>query len=192
MSKLKFFKKFLFNRKEIGSIIPSSIFLAKKVVLKKDIQKSNVIIELWAGTWSFTKKIFEFSKDLKNKKIFIIEKDEDLYNGLIKKFPEIKDNIYNIDILDIDVVLKKNKIKKIDLIISWLPFKSLPLEVFYFVMKEFLPKYADENLIFIQFSYFKNFWKILWDYFLNINKKSCYLNIPKANIFRCKNLKKCG
>jgi phospholipid N-methyltransferase len=82
--------------------------------------------------------------------------------------------------------LKEKEIEKIDLIISGLPFKSLPLEIFYFIAKEFLPKYTNKNSIFIQFSYFKNFSKMLEDYFLEVEKKSCFLNLPKAYVFRCK------
>jgi len=186
MSKLKFLKKFFLNRKEIWAITPSSRFLANKVVCKNDIEKSWIILEIWAWTWSFTKKIFEYTQN-KNKKIFIIEKDKDLYELLLKKFPQNKENIYNIDILNIEEILKEKNIEKIDLIISWLPFKSLPLEIFYFITKEFLPKYTFENTIFIQFSYFKNFSKMLEDYFLKVEKKSCFLNLPRAYIFRCKN-----
>jgi len=89
MSKLKFLKKFFLNRKEIWAITPSSRFLAKKVILENDIKNSEVILEMWAWTGSFTQKIFEFIWENKeNKKIFIIEKDKDLFFLLQKKFPE--------------------------------------------------------------------------------------------------------
>ncbi len=193
MSKLKFLHKFIKNRREIGSITPSSRFLANKVVRKSDIKNSQVIVELWAWTWSFTKKIFENLGEEKQKKIFIIEKDKDLYELLLKKFPTKKQYIFNIDVLDIKELLIKNKVNSVDLIISWLPFKSLPLEIFYFIMKEFLPEFSNKNTLFIQFSYFKNFSLMLEDYFFYVEKKICFLNIPFANIFRCKKFwnKKC-
>jgi phospholipid N-methyltransferase len=83
--------------------------------------------------------------------------------------------------------LKKQNIQKVDLIISGLPFKSLPLDIFYYVTKEFLPDFFHKNSLFIQFSYFKNFKKMLDDNFSEIEIKSCFLNLPKAYIFKCKN-----
>jgi phospholipid N-methyltransferase len=45
MSKIKFFTKFFKNRKEIGSITPSSRFLANKMIRSKDIEKAKIILE---------------------------------------------------------------------------------------------------------------------------------------------------
>ena len=116
MSKIKFFAKFFKNRKEIGSITPSSRFLAKKIICPEDIKKANIILEFWAGTGSFTKRLFQIFEEndicIKSKKVFIFEKDTDLYNLLIKKYPEYKEYIFNIDILELHYFFKKKNIKK--------------------------------------------------------------------------------
>jgi len=193
MSKIKFFTKFFTNRKEIGAIAPSSRFLAKKMIIADDLKNAEIILEFWAGTESFTKKIFQIFEEnnicIKSKKIFIFEKDEDLYKWLIKKYPKYEKYIYNIDILELHWFLKDKKITKVDLVISGLPFKSLPLEVFYYVTKEFLPDFFHSKSLFIQFSYFKKFKQMLDDNFYDIETKSCFLNLPKAYIFKCKNFK---
>lgn len=190
MSKRLFLKKFICNRKEIGSIIPSSPFLAKKVIQKSYIERSSVIIELWAGTWSFTKIIFEYLwKNKWNKKVFIIEKDIDLYNLLLKKFPDFKKYIFNFDILELNDFFENKKISKVDLIISGLPFKSLPIDIFLFIVKWFLPQYSKKDTIFVQFSYFKWFYEMLIPYFKKIDIQKCILNIPRAYIFKCTHFK---
>lgn len=182
-TKLEFLKNFIKNRKEVWAILPSSVFLSKKIVDWNIIEKSEVIIEIWAWTWSFTKEIFKHK--LNWKKIIIIEKDINFYKILIKKFPKYKQYIYNIDMLEIDKILSDRWINKIDLLISWIPFKSLPKEIFYIFMDKII-KYFHKDTYFFQFSYFKNTKKKLKKYFKNINITICFLNFPIAFIFKCK------
>jgi len=188
MSKLLFVKRFFLNRKEIWSIIPSSRFLAKKIIISDYIDNSNVIVEIWAWTGSFTNEIFKHN--LEWKKVFIIEKDKSLHNLLVKKYPSYKQDIYNYDMMDLIDLLEQNNIKTIDLIISWIPFRSLSKEVFSWFMENIVWKYFTKDSKFIQFSYFRNTQKILKKYFNNIYIKDCWLNIPKASIFTCLNYKK--
>lgn len=186
MSKRLFLKKFITENKQTWALLPSSGFLAKKMVKKWLLSKSKVIIELGAWSWIFTQKIFEYLwADIKNKKVFIIEKDKDFYDLLLKKFPEYKEYIFNIDLLHIEELLKSNSVDSVDLIISGLPFKSLPKEIFSFLVDIFLPKYVNNKTTFIQFSYFSNFSEILLKYFNDISIAKCILNIPSAYVFTC-------
>lgn len=185
----KFFLSFIKNHKEIWSIIPSSQFLAKKMVDIELIKNSNVIIELGAWTWAFTKKLLD-NIDFKTQRVFIIEKDIELYNSLIKKIPQYKDYIYNLDVLNIEELLEKNNIKTIDLIISGLPFKSLPLEIKDFVFNDICKKFFNKSSFFIQFSYFKSSKKIFSNFFSNIHVEQCILNLPRAFVFKMTNIKK--
>lgn len=188
MSKKLFIEKFLSDNKQTWAILPSSKFLAKKIINKQDLLSSNIIIELWAWSWVFTKRIFELlGKEITNKQILIIEKDPDFYQLLIKKMPTYSKYIYNIDLLDINELLEEKWIKNVDLIISWLPFKSLPKELFDFLIFEFLTKHINKGSKFIQFSYFSNFWDSLATFFKNIKVEKCLLNIPSAYIFTCTN-----
>ena len=190
MSKFLFFKKFITDTKQTWAILPSSSFLAKKMVKKSDIENSKIIVELWAWNGIFTEYIFKYSKGtINDKKIFIIEKDIDFYNVLIKKFPDYKENIFNIDVMDLEKLLIKNNIKEIDLIISGLPFKSLPKKIFIYLVEDLFLKFFKEETKFIQFSYFKTFSKTLEKYFLNVSYKRCLLNIPVAYAFECFNIK---
>ena len=182
-TKLLFIKNYLTKFKETWAVLPSSSFLWKKMVLKEDIDIANTIVELWAWTWIFTEEIFKHN--LTNKKVFIIEKNKDFYKLLIDKYPKHKDKIYNIDIVDIEILLKKESIDKIDLIISWLPFKSLPQDLFSFIINDLIWKYFTIDSRFIQFSYFKSFKDKFTKYFTDVSVKKCWLNIPPAYIFKC-------
>jgi len=187
MSKLLFLKRFFLNRKEIWSIIPSSKFLAKKIVVSDYIKHSKVIVEIWAWTGSFTNEIFKYN--LEWKKLFIIEKDKHLYDLLVKKYPDYEAYIYNYDMLDLGELLDEKWIETIDLIISGIPWRSLPENIFHWFMWNIVLKYFSDNSIFMQFSYFQNTKNILKKYFKTINMKDCWLNMPKATVFTCSNKK---
>ncbi len=92
--------------------------------------------------------------------------------------------------LNLREIISKKWLNNIDLLISWIPFRSLPKELFDKMMNEVLPWLITKETIFIQFSYLKNT-KILFDeYFNEIKVESCLLNVPKAYIFTCKWFKK--
>ena len=92
--------------------------------------------------------------------------------------------------MDLPKLLKENNLTNIDLIISWIPFRSLPKDLFSWFMENIVLKYFDETSKFVQFSYLKNTKNMLSKYFNKIEEKDCWLNIPKATIFICWKYKK--
>jgi phospholipid N-methyltransferase len=71
--------------------------------------------------------------------------------------------------LELKDLLARENIKNIDLLISGLPFKSLPKELFYFTLDEVVNCFFTEESKFIQFSYFKTLKKDFERYFEEIN-----------------------
>ncbi len=188
---MKFLSKYFHSEKkrsEIWAVCASSWFLADMIVCEAEMQNANVIVELWAGTGVFTKRIFNLVWETK-KEIFIVEKDFDFYTLLIKKFPEHRYNILNIDVLELENILTERWIDSVDLVISSLPFKSLPLEVFKGVMNHFLWNFSHSKTLFKQFSYFPCA-KMYKEYFWSIKKQFCFFNVPPATIFTCTGYKK--
>ena len=187
-SKIRFIKQAIKNYSQIGAIFPSSGFLAKKMVRNNQIENSRTIVELWAWTWIFTKNIFDLLEKLNShdkKNIFIIEKDRELYKTITKRFYKQKDLIYNDDMLNLKNILAMKWLNHIDLIISWIPFRSLPKEIFTDMMENVLPELISKDTIFIQFSYMQNTKKLFEKYFENIKTDTCLLNIPSAFVFTC-------
>lgn len=196
-SKIRFIKQAIKNYSQIGAVFPSSSFLAKKMVKQKQVEKAKTIVELWAWTWVFAKNIFKIATphallpphlrgtEGESKNIFIIEKDEELYKVLNHKFPTEKENIYNEDMLNLESILYNKNVRNIDLIVSWIPFRSLPKEIFPKLMEEVLPWLITEKTVFVQFSYIKSTKKMFEKYFENIETEVCYLNIPRAFVFTC-------
>lgn len=117
-----FFKEYILNLKEIGSIIPSSKFLAKKMI--KDIcsKKDLNILEVGAGTGVITSEII-LKKSI-NSNLFVSEINPLFCKMLSQKFSGEK----NVSVIEGDI-LNFSPSLKFDFIICSLPFNSLPIHI---------------------------------------------------------------
>ena len=70
-SKRSFLKQFLKEKKMVGSMTPSSRFLAAKMLENVNLETAEVIIELGPGTGVFTEKII--SKLSPNARLLVFE-----------------------------------------------------------------------------------------------------------------------
>jgi len=59
VTKFNFFKEAVSNIKSIGSILPSSKFLTKKLLQNIDFKKADVIVEFGPGNGILTKNIIK-------------------------------------------------------------------------------------------------------------------------------------
>ena len=118
-----FLKAWIKSPSQVGSIIPSSDILAKRVA-KVASNQSGLILELGAGTGSLTQALVNSS--IPNDRLLIIELDQKLCDILKKRFPDV--NIIQANACYLNRVLIKQKIKpnQVGAIVSSLPFLSLP------------------------------------------------------------------
>ena len=180
-----FIKEFLMNTKQIGAILPSSIFLAKAMTSKIDYNSSDVIVELGAGNGVFTKEILK--RKSKQTKLIILEINPKFYNLLKRKYAHLE-NVYILKerAENLEEILKKFSLKTVDYVISGLPFlnfsKNNRNKIFYSISK-----YLKEKLILFQYT------SLLESEILNIyklkNKQRILLNIPPAYVYTLENIK---
>lgn len=179
--------------KNIGAIVPSSPFLAKKIV--KHIQRRGYpinILEVGAGTGVFTGKIIEKMDELD--RLDVIELDADLCEILRKKCKTYK----NVFIHCLSVTDFKADVSY-DFIVSGLPFNAFSSGLVASIIQKYKNLIKPNGII----SYFEYFWgasirrvfsvgqnktdfiknmKILQDFrddFL-IERDQIFLNIPPA------------
>lgn len=160
-----FIKEFLNNPRTIGAITFSSKYLAKNIANHINFKKCNCIVEYGAGTGVFTSEII---KRKKQETVFVvIELNNSLYKILKHKFENIE-NVYivNDDVQNLEYILKRLNIQKVDHIISGLPFTSLPKEIGQTILNE-TKKYISDTGFFTTFQYslvkknfFENHFKI--------------------------------
>ncbi|MDX5475928.1 MAG: SAM-dependent methyltransferase [Bacillaceae bacterium] len=133
MKNLSFFYQYLVNPRDIGAILPSSRFLADKMIERINFHQAKFIVEYGPGTGIFTERL------LKNRNpktiILLVENNINFYNKLNEEFYKEK-NLYivNGSAENIDQYLKVYNLPFADYVISGLPFTSLPKEVSYNIL----------------------------------------------------------
>lgn len=173
-----FLNRFFNNPRQVGSITPSSRFLAKAMVSAIDWSSVRHAAELGSGTGIFTAEI---DKHLRSEATFIIaEKDKHFREMIEKRFnqhqviEDAKDLAsYNTDI---------------DCIISGLPFKSLPEAETEAIMKSIINS-LNQTGAFVTFQYSLHMKKEFEKHFQSVNIHFVPLNMPPAFVYVCTNKK---
>ncbi|NEW06360.1 phospholipid methyltransferase [Paenibacillus sp. SYP-B3998] len=145
--KLLFLYKFARAPKQIGSVTPSSRFLAKKMVAAVPWQDVNYVAELGAGTGAITKFIARVSDQ--PAKVLLFEKDPFLRKQLTSRFLDYA--CYD-DACKLQAALKQEGIARLDCMISGLPFFNFPQLLREQLMSQILATLKPEGL-FIAFQY---------------------------------------
>lgn len=179
--RLYFLYKFFQQPLSIGSITPSSNYLAIKMFKGFNWDKVGTIVELGAGTGVFTKYIYEFKKP--QCQTFIFEKDDNMRATLIKQFPSLN---FASDAEILNSILEDAGVQDVDCIISGLPFAVFSYENRERIIQAVKDKLRPDGL-FIAFQYSLQMKSMLEANFKEVTITWVPLNIPPAFVYTCKN-----
>lgn len=180
--KFNFFKEAVKNYKTSGTIVPSSRFLANKMLEDIDFCKAKVIVELGPGNGAITRHILE--KLAPQTTLVCFEINDAFYEEL--------QNIEHSQL----VVLKKSAEKVVevlqqlgfnnaDYIISSLPLTIIPKEISNSILQASY-KVLKESGLFLQYQYSLTYYKKLKTVFgENITLNFEPLNFPPAFVYKC-------
>ena len=180
MGKIAFIFQYLTKPRTTGAILPSSKYLARKMVEHINFDEARCIVEYGPGTGVFTDKIL--SERRAETEIILIERNENFYNELIEKYKNIPNlHIKNDTAENIGNCLSERGFSHADFIISGLPFASLPPEISENILAQTV-KFLKSDGFFITFQY-SLFKKKIFERFFKISKiKHEMRNIPPAYI----------
>jgi phospholipid N-methyltransferase len=168
----------------VGSMTPSSRFLAAKMLNHIPIKDAKVIVELGPGTGVFTEKILE--KIGKNTQFIVIELNDDFFIALKEKFHHPNLHLMHDSADQIEVYLNELGFKKADLIISSLPLANFPSNL----RNQIIGTAKDcltENGKFVQFQYSLQSLNMLKRFFLSVKVDFTLFNFPPAFVYTCSN-----
>lgn len=165
--------------------MPSSDYLAEKMVETVEFQSAKYIVEYGAGTGVFTDKIMKYRNP--DTVVMLFESNEVFYESLKEKYKSENNLIIVNDTAEnIDKYVKKHGFSHIDYVISGLPFASLPKNVSNVILNK-TRKLLKNGGKFITFQY-TLFKRVLFNqYFKQIDIKREYRNIPPAFVLCCQN-----
>jgi phospholipid N-methyltransferase len=178
--KYLFLKKFLSSPGQMGSVTPSSKFLAKKMMESVPWEEVRSIAELGSGTGAITKFIHEAGKE--DTQVLLFEKDPYLQRELAHQFPHFC--CYS-DASQLCNSMSQKGIEHLDCVISGLPFFNFPQAVREQLLEQITLSLKPNGLyIAFQYSLQKN--KQLNNHFVVDTIQFVPLNFPPAFIYVCR------
>lgn len=183
--KTVFFVEYVKNVRTVGAIAPSSRYLAKKMLAGVDFATAEVIVEYGPGTGVFTSEMIKRKRP--ETKLFVIERNEVFSDVLVKKYAH-HHNVYliNDSVEQIEKILKQHKVKRVDYIVSGLPFAALPVQVSEKILTS-TAKLLGAHGTFITFQYTMLKKNYMHRFFKHIVIAKEYRNLPPACVFCCDN-----
>ena len=124
---IAFLQGFLARPKEVGSIIPSSRFLEKKLVDIAGLATAKVVVELGPGTGGTTEAFLKAMPQ--DAKLLAIEISPEFARRLQERFTDPRLIVWNGSAEHILQALDEHKLEKADAILSGIPFSTMPKEV---------------------------------------------------------------
>ena len=166
----------------VGSMTPSSRFLAAKMLNHIPIKEAKVVVELGPGTGVFTEKILE--KLGENTQLIVVELNDDFFNTLQNKLHHPNLHLRHGSADQIGIYLKELGFEKADLIISSLPLANFPSELRKNVIETAKNCLGDKGK-FVQFQYSLQSLKTLKRNFHSVKVDFTAFNFPPAFVYTC-------
>lgn len=123
---LSFFKRFINNPSLVGSVVPSSRFLERRLVRVGKVAKARLVVELGPGTGGTTKAVLAALP--KNAVLLAIELNPE-FASLLKSENDPRLIVHNGSAEDIGEILKIHGLSKPDVVLSGIPFSTMPEEL---------------------------------------------------------------
>jgi phosphatidylethanolamine/phosphatidyl-N-methylethanolamine N-methyltransferase len=181
-SKRSFLKQFWKEKKMVGSMTPSSRFLAAKMLENVDFANSRVIVELGPGTGVFTEKIIE--KLHPEARLLVFELNDLFFDALSKKINDPRVLLIHDSAERISEHLAINGLHSADAVISSLPLANFPDELKDHILKDAFNCLENEGK-FIQFQYSLLSKKNLENIFGKVTIAFTPFNFPPAFVYTC-------
>ncbi|MEK4426846.1 class I SAM-dependent methyltransferase [Solibacillus sp. FSL K6-1523] len=185
MKSLSFIFQYLLNPRKTGAVLPSSTYLAEKMVHSIDFKNAKYIVELGPGTGVFTDQIMK--NKMQHTVVLLIESNTDFCTLLKEKYKDEKNLIIiNGSAEEINKYSKICNIPYVDYVVSGLPFASLPKDVSNTILNN-TKKLLRKDGVFITFQYTLLKKDFIHHYFKHIDITREYRNMPPAYVFQCCN-----
>lgn len=173
----KFYKALFKNPRAVGSVIPSSVYLAQKIATFVPTEIDGFVLELGPGTGSITRAILR--RGIPHHQLITIESSLDLAEELQKNFPQVRVIHGNADHLSTLLGKLSGPVKAI--------ISSIPLLITEAQMKENILSEIEKVLspggYYIQYTYGLKKPSIeLKQNFKKIYSTRIWLNLPPARI----------
>ncbi len=180
--KFNFFKEAVKNYKTSGTVVPSSKFLAKKMLKGIDFKAIKLVVELGPGNGAITHNILN---KLPANSILVCFEINDAFYDELKKINHPQLIVLKASAENIKEEILKLGFNKADCIVSSLPLSIIPNEISDTILSESYA-FLKQKGQFIQYQYSLSYYKKLKEVFgNNITLNFEPFNFPPAFVYKC-------
>ncbi|WP_145409527.1 class I SAM-dependent methyltransferase [Paenibacillus xylanexedens] len=177
---LLFLKSFFRSPKNVGSIIPSSRFLASKMVSQAPWLEARAVAELGSGTGAITRYIY--NEVQRSTKVLLFEMDETMRHQLQSTFPAFTCYPNATKLVE---TMTQADVQQLDVVFSGLPFFNFEPGLRDTLVDQIVKSLKPGGL-FIAFQYSLQMRKTLSEHFIIEKIHVVPLNIPPAFVYVCR------
>ena len=177
--RLRFFRSFLSNPRAVGAVLPTSQRTVRDMLDMANFAQARCVVELGAGTGVYTEEVLKRLRP--DGRFLAFEIDPDLVSTLSERIEDQRLQVINDSAENLEDYLGG---EKVDIIVSAIPYTSLPAPVKQSVYRQITRVLAPEGvMILIQYSTFVQ--RDLERIFASVRRRISPLNVPPAFLFRC-------
>lgn len=123
---IDFFRGFLRSPEQVGSIIPSSRFLERRIINVSGVESARTVVELGPGTGGTTRAILAAMPA--DARLLTIELDPK-FSSILEDFGDDRLIPHTGSAVDLADILAEHGLGAPDLVISGIPFSTMPREI---------------------------------------------------------------
>lgn len=180
-SRSRFLRSFLTSPRQVGAVLPTSRRTVRDTLALAPVETARCVVEIGAGTGVYTGELL--ARTGPEARVLAFEIDPQLARGLEAEFPDPRLSVINDSAAD---VAKHLNGVKADLIVSAVPFTSLPRGVGSEILKAARTALAPGGaMLVLQYSPFVE--GQLKRNFSSVRRRISPLNVPPAFLYACRN-----
>jgi phospholipid N-methyltransferase len=178
--RMRFLRSFLRHPRQVGSVIPTSRRAVRAMLDLADLGTASCVVEMGAGTGPHTREIL--ARLGPDATFLAFEIDPELAEGLEREFDDPRLQVINDSAENVERYLNG---KRADVVVSALPFTSLPEKVRHGLLNAGRDSLsADGTMLVLQYSPFMR--SQLQRTFKSVEWRLAPFNVPPAFLFACR------
>lgn len=180
--RLTFLRGFLTRPKEVGSIIPSSRFMERRIARTADLANVKLAVELGPGTGGTTRALLRHMAP--DAKLLAIEINPDFVRLLGRTFDDPRLIVHHGSATEIPSILAKHGLDAPDVILSGIPFSTMEKSLGTAILRSVRDSLAPETGRFVAYQFRDRVHTLGVDVFGQASVQTELLNVPPMRVYR--------
>ncbi len=179
--RIDFFRGFLKEPKQVGSVIPSSRFMERAIIEYSKLNRASVVVELGPGTGGTTRALLEAMRD--DARLLAIDIDS-RFTDIVTEIGDPRLIAHTGSAAELKPILAQHDLKQADVVISGIPFSTMPRKLGAAIIDGVHGGLADDGA-FIAYQFRAEVARLAYPLFGDpVKSEMIVLNIPPMRIWR--------